>query len=73
MLVYKDDGIGMTEEALSKVFDPFFTTRKEKGGTGLGMNIVYKLITDTLHGHIKCMSQIGQGVKFEIFIADQEL
>jgi signal transduction histidine kinase len=73
MLVYKDDGIGMTEEALSKVFDPFFTTRKEKGGTGLGMNIVYKLITDTLHGHIKCMSQIGQGVKFEIFIADQEV
>jgi signal transduction histidine kinase len=73
MLVYKDDGIGMAEEALSKVFDPFFTTRKGKGGTGLGMNIVYKLITDTLHGNIKCTSQIGQGVKFEIFIANQEI
>lgn len=72
-LVYTDDGKGMSDEALEKVFDPFFTTRKGKGGTGLGMNIVYKLITDTLKGSIQCSSELGQGVRFEIFIADQEI
>ncbi len=73
LLTYKDDGKGMSEESLKRIFDPFFTTRKGKGGTGLGMNIVYKLITDTLHGHIDCTSQLGQGVKFEIYIENQEL
>jgi signal transduction histidine kinase len=72
-LRYEDDGKGMSEESLEKVFDPFFTTRKGKGGTGLGMNIVYKLITDSLHGSIECKSEIGHGVCFDIFIADQEL
>lgn len=68
LLIYKDDGKGMSTQAQEKIFDPFFTTRKGKGGTGLGMNIVYKLITDTLHGYIECTSQSDQGVKFEIFI-----
>ena len=72
-LTYKDDGKGMSEESLVKVFDPFFTTRKGKGGTGLGMNIVYKLITDSLHGNIQCKSEPENGVFFEIFIADQKL
>ncbi len=72
-LIYKDDGKGMSEESLVKVFDPFFTTRKGKGGTGLGMNIVYKLITDSLHGKIECKSELGEGIFFDIFIADQSL
>lgn len=72
-LKYEDNGKGMSEGSLAKVFDPFFTTRKGKGGTGLGMNIVYKLITDSLHGSIECKSEIGKGVSFDIFIADQEL
>jgi signal transduction histidine kinase len=71
-LRYEDNGKGMSEESLEKVFDPFFTTRKGKGGTGLGMNIVYKLIKDSLHGSIECKSEIGNGVSFDIFIADQE-
>ena len=72
-LRYEDDGKGMSQESLAKVFDPFFTTRRGKGGTGLGMNIVYKLITDSLHGSIDCKSQIGSGVNFNIFIADQKV
>lgn len=70
-IIYKDDGKGMAAQEQEKIFDPFFTTRKGKGGTGLGMNIVYKLITGTLHGHIKCTSQQGQGIRFDIFIGDQ--
>jgi len=72
-IVYKDDGKGMAAQEQEKIFNPFFTTRKGKGGTGLGMNIVYKLITDTLHGHIKCTSQQGQGIRFDIFIGDQKI
>jgi signal transduction histidine kinase len=72
-LIYEDDGKGMPEESLEKIFDPFFTTRKGKGGTGLGMNIVYKLITDSLHGSIDCKSENENGVCFNIFISDQEL
>jgi signal transduction histidine kinase len=72
LIIYKDDGKGMSIQDQEKIFDPFFTTRKGKGGTGLGMNIVYKLITDSLHGHIECTSRPSQGVKFEIFIEDQK-
>ena len=72
-LTYEDNGRGMAKESLKKVFDPFFTTRKGKGGTGLGMNIVYKLITDSLNGSIECKSEIGNGISFDMFIADQKL
>jgi signal transduction histidine kinase len=72
VIVYKDDGRGMSEQAQEKIFNPFFTTRKGSGGTGLGMNIVYKLITDALHGSIKCTSQLNQGVRFDIVISNQE-
>lgn len=72
-LRYEDDGRGMSAESLEKVFDPFFTTRKGKGGTGLGMNIVYKLVKDSLLGSIECKSEIGKGVCFDMFIADQEI
>jgi len=72
-LIYKDDGKGMSTQAQEKIFDPFFTTKKGKGGTGLGMNIVHKLITGTLHGYIECTSQPDQGIKFEIFIEGLKL
>lgn len=73
LLVYKDNGRGLSEQVQQKIFDPFFTTRKGSGGTGLGMNIVYKLVTDTLHGSIKCTSQLSHGVRFDIVISNQEL
>lgn len=72
-IFYRDNGKGMTKEETKKIFDPFFTTRKHKGGTGLGMNIVYKLITDTLQGSIECRSEVSKGVEFDIFIQNQEL
>ena len=72
VIIYKDNGKGMSVQAQEKIYDPFFTTRRGKGGTGLGMNIAYKLITDSLQGKIECSSQLGQGVRFEIFIADQK-
>ncbi len=58
---YSDNGCGMTEETRSQIFDPFFTTRRGRGGTGLGMHIVYNLVTQALNGKIEVQSSPGNG------------
>lgn len=65
-LVYSDDGKGIPEEDLGKIFDPFFTTRRGSGGSGLGLNLVYNLATQTLGGSIAVESRVGEGVQFTI-------
>jgi ligand-binding sensor domain-containing protein/signal transduction histidine kinase len=65
---YRDDGVGMDEEARRRVFEPFFTTRRGSGGSGLGMHIVYNLVTQALGGSIRCESAPGQGVRFVILL-----
>lgn len=65
-MVYKDDGRGITEKSLPKIFDPFYTTNRENGGSGLGLNIIYNIITSQLDGTIKCESTYGEGVAFII-------
>jgi NO-binding membrane sensor protein with MHYT domain/two-component sensor histidine kinase len=51
-LSFRDDGAGIPESDRSRVFDPFFTTRRAEGGTGLGLHIVYNIVTQTLAGTI---------------------
>lgn len=63
---YRDDGVGMDEVTRARMFDPFFTTRRGQGGSGLGMHIVYNLVTQILGGTIDCRSAPGQGVEFRI-------
>lgn len=65
-LIYTDNGKGIKEENLEKIFEPFFTTNREKGGTGLGLNIIYNIVTNNLKGTITCESKIKEGVKFII-------
>ncbi len=65
-LIYADNGCGMTPEVKEHVFDSFFTTKRGKGGTGLGMNIVYNIVVEELKGSIECESSPGNGVKFTI-------
>jgi len=65
-LTYEDDGVGMAPDVLRSIFEPFFTTRRAEGGTGLGMTIVYNLVTQTLGGRIRCMSEPGDGARFLI-------
>jgi len=67
-LLYQDTGKGIPKKNLNKIFDPFFTTKRGQGGSGLGMHIVYNLITQTLGGEIKCSSIEGEGTKFELTI-----
>lgn len=63
---YRDNGKGMVMESVRQIFDPFFTTRRTSGGTGLGMHIVYNLVTQKLGGQIRCSSTEGSGVAFTI-------
>jgi signal transduction histidine kinase len=63
---YADDGKGIAPENLSKIFEPFFTTNRSQGGTGLGLHIVYNLVSKQLKGTIQCESQLGVGTQFII-------
>lgn len=65
-LTYSDDGCGIPPEHLGKVYEPFFTTARHQGGTGLGLNIVYNLVAQSLNGTIQIDSQQGRGTKFAI-------
>lgn len=69
---YRDDGKGMKEDLAERIFEPFFTTRRARGGTGLGMHIVYNLVTQTLGGQIECSSAPGKGTVFDITIQLEE-
>jgi signal transduction histidine kinase len=64
IITYKDDGAGMKEEVRKKIFDPFFTTKRGNGGTGLGMHIIYNLVTIKLQGNIEVASELGAGSTF---------
>ncbi len=63
---YQDDGCGIPSENLDKIFAPFFTTRRGQGGSGLGLHIIYNLVTQRLGGTIRCESELGVGTKFII-------
>lgn len=65
-MIYKDDGKGIATTIKEKVFDPFTTTKRGEGGSGLGLHLVYNLVTQALGGSIKLESESGQGVTFEI-------
>ncbi len=63
-LTVLDNGRGISSSHLSKVFDPFFTTKLGQGGSGLGLNIVYNLVTKALGGSIQVQSEPGKGALF---------
>lgn len=64
----KDNGVGMTQEALEKAFDPFFTTRFGQGGSGLGLNIIFNIVERVLGGKVRAKSELNKGSQFIINI-----
>ena len=68
IFIYEDDGNGIKDENIEKIFHPFFTTNREEGGSGLGLNIVYNIVTHQLEGTIHCNSRENEGVAFIIII-----
>ncbi len=63
-LSYADDGKGISRENQEKIFNPFFTTKRSHGGSGLGMHLVYNIVTKKYAGTIRCESEPGRGVTF---------
>lgn len=60
----QDNGVGIPEVHQHRVFDPFFTTKMGKGGSGLGLNLVYTLVTGVLGGDVSLTSAPGEGSCF---------
>lgn len=66
VMEFRDNGKGIAAEDLPRVFDPFFTTKRGTGGTGLGLHIVYNLVSQVLGGTIAVSSRPGEGTRFTI-------
>lgn len=69
-LHYQDNGVGVPQNKLPQIFDPFYTTKSGTGGTGLGTHIINELVTDTLNGTIVAHSEVGQGLSYDIEFND---
>ncbi len=63
---YSDDGRGIPSEAQGKIFEPFYTTARAQGSTGLGLHIVFNIVTRTLGGTVTCCSAPGHGTTFQV-------
>src|SRR5881296_3779534 len=67
LIEFIDTGSGIQQEDLSKIFEPFFTTKPQGRGTGLGLSVVYGIVTDH-RGRIEVESQVGVGSNFKVFL-----
>ena len=67
-ITISDNGRGIPQKNLPRIFDPFFTTKLGAGGSGLGLNIVYSIVTGILGGSIEVSSNVDQGTTFTIVI-----
>ncbi len=68
VLTYEDNGCGIAEDNMKKLFDKFYTTKKRTGGSGLGMSIIKQLVQEELNGDICVVSEINQGMSTRIIL-----
>src|SRR5258707_8142372 len=67
-ILFSDDGCGMNLDVRRKAFDPFFTTRRDQGSTGLGLHIVHTIVTNYLGGRIQLESESGMGTTIQLIL-----
>jgi PAS domain S-box-containing protein len=67
-ILFSDNGCGMSLDVRRRAFDPFFTTRRDQGGTGLGLHIVYNIVTNRLGGRLDLDSEPGGGTRIHIIL-----
>lgn len=65
-LIYRDDGMGISEEIASNIFEPFAKSDMANEGYGMGLSGIYNMVVNIAGGHIECESRLGQGVEFRI-------
>jgi signal transduction histidine kinase/putative methionine-R-sulfoxide reductase with GAF domain len=66
LILFRDDGTGILEQNLRQIFEPFFTTKRDEGGSGLGLSIIYNIVTTLLNGKISVESAVGKGTTFTL-------
>lgn len=66
VLQYQDNGEGVDKSLHQKIFEPFYTSKRGKGGSGLGLNLVFNLVKQKLKGNLEFHSEPNQGVHFVI-------
>ncbi|MCC8233648.1 sensor histidine kinase [Pinisolibacter aquiterrae] len=66
VVTFADDGVGMDAETARRAFEPFFTTRRGRGGSGLGLHIVRTLVVNRMGGRIRIVTAPGEGCRFEM-------
>ena len=67
-ILLSDDGCGMSADVRRQAFDPFYTTRRDLGSTGLGLHILHNIVTNRLGGRLNLDSSPGAGTKFQIIL-----
>ena len=67
-VLFSDNGVGMSIDVRRRAFDPFFTTRRDQGGTGLGLHIVYSIVTTRLGGRLDLDSEPGGGTRIQMIL-----
>jgi PAS domain S-box-containing protein len=67
-IIFADNGCGMSLDVRRRAFDPFFTTRRDQGGTGLGLHIVYSIVTSRLGGRLDLDTEPGGGTRIQIVL-----
>ncbi|GKQ50412.1 PAS domain S-box protein [Bradyrhizobium sp. Ce-3] len=67
-VIFADNGCGMSLDVRRRAFDPFFTTRRDQGGTGLGLHIVYSIVTNRLGGRLSLDSAPGNGTRIQMIL-----
>jgi signal transduction histidine kinase len=67
-ILFSDDGCGMSYGVKRQAFNPFFTTRRAEGCTGLGLHVVHNIVTNRLGGRISLQSEPGEGTKIQLIV-----
>jgi signal transduction histidine kinase len=67
-VLFSDDGCGMNPDVRRKAFDPFFTTPRDHGSTGLGLHIVHTIVTNCLAGRLHLDSEPGEGTRIQLVL-----
>jgi two-component system NtrC family sensor kinase len=67
-LCYQDNGKGLNDDEIKMLFEPFYTTKRGSGGSGLGTHLIYNLVTSTLNGKITVQSELNKGLRYNLLI-----